>query len=411
MNMYGLIILAVLLATFVLNLVVDILNLGALKQDLPEEFSDVYPADEYARSREYARINTKFGLVVSVFELALLLGFWFAGGFALLDDFVRRAGQGPVLTGVFYIGILFLAKSLLSLPYSIYSTFVIEERFAFNKTSPGTFVADVLKGLGLGLVLGAPLIASIIAFFEYVGPWAWLYCWGAVTVFMLFVQFIAPAWIMPLFNKFTPLEDGELRDSILSYAREADFSLENIYVIDGSRRSGKSNAFFTGFGKNKRIALYDTLIEKHTVPELIAVLAHEIGHYKKKHILQGLVLGILQTGLIFYLLSFFLTTPALFEAFYVKQISVHAGLIFFSLLYAPVELALSVLMSILSRRNEYAADRFAAETYRDKEAMISALKKLSVHNLGNLTPHPWNVFLNYSHPPVLDRIRSLRELQ
>jgi STE24 endopeptidase len=225
----------------------------------------------------------------------------------------------------------------------------------------------------------------------------------------LFLQFIAPTWIMPLFNKFTPLEEGELRESIFSYARSVNFSLENLFVMDGSKRSTKSNAFFTGFGKHKRIALFDTLIEKHSVAELVSILAHEIGHYKKKHILQSMAISILHSGLMFFLLSIFISHKGLFDAFYMEQMSIYAGLIFFGMLYSPLELLLSIFLQIFSRKNEYEADRFAVETTDTPETMVNALKTLSVHNLSNLTPHPFYVFLNYSHPPVLERIQALRQ--
>jgi STE24 endopeptidase len=284
---------------------------------------------------------------------------------------------------------------------------VIEARFGFNKTTPTTYIMDLLKGLLLALLLGTPLLAAILAFFEYAGPHAWWYCWIAVTLYMLMVQFIAPAWIMPLFNKFTPLEEGELKSEILAYARTIGFPLENVYQMDGSRRSTKSNAFFTGFGKHKRIVLFDTLIKQHTVQELVAILAHEMGHYKKHHIRQTLILSILQTGLMLFLLSQFITYQGLFDAFYMPQQSVYAGMLFFAMLYAPIDFFTGILMQLRSRKKETEADQFAAETTRDPASMVVALKKLSVHNLSNLTPHPFYVFLNYSHPPVLQRIQML----
>jgi len=301
-----------------------------------------------------------------------------------------------------------IAKSILSLPFSIYSTFVIEEKFGFNKTTPKTFVLDLIKGVALGALLGIPLLAGILAFFIYTGDWAWLYAWVAVTLFTLLMQYIAPTWIMPLFNKFTPLEEGELKSEIEKYTQKVDFSLKGLFVIDGSKRSSKSNAFFTGFGKNKRVALYDTLIENHTVPELVAVLAHEIGHYKKKHIIKGMVISITHSAILFFLLSVFLKEQALFNAFYMENMSVYAGLIFFGMLYAPIEMLLSIFMQMSSRKHEYEADAYAVETTGNKQDMVSTLKKLSRDNLSNLTPHPWYVFLNYSHPPVLERIKAIR---
>lgn len=409
MNIYAAIIVVTLLLGYILDLIAESLNLKALQTTLPEEFQGAYDEDAYRKSQEYTRINTRFGFVTSTFGLILTLVFWFAGGFNALDQLARSWGFHPIVTGLLYIGILILAKTLISLPFSIYDTFVIEERFGFNKTTPKTFVADFFKGLGLSILIGGPLLSGLLAFFQYAGSSAWLYCWIVTTVVMLFLQFIAPTWIMPLFNKFTPLEAGELRERIFEYARSVNFPLENLFVMDGSKRSTKSNAFFTGFGKHKRIALFDTLIEKHTVAELVAILAHEIGHYKKKHILQNLLFGILHTGAMFYLLSLFISHEGLFDAFYMEQQSIYAGFIFFGMLYAPIELILSIFLQMMSRKNEYEADRFAAQTTEMPETMIDALKKLSVHNLSNLTPHPFYVFLNYSHPPVLQRIRAIRQ--
>jgi STE24 endopeptidase len=411
MNIYAIIILCTLLFSFILDLVADVLNLKALHPDLPDEFKNVYDAEVYRKSQEYERVNTRFGFVTSTFGLVVTLIFWFAGGFNWLDQIVRGWGLHPIINGLLYIAMLVFVRILLSLPFSVYSTFVIEERFGFNKTTPLTFVTDLLKGLGLSILIGGPLLAGMLVFFEYAGTYAWLYCWIIMTIVMVFLQFVAPTWIMPLFNKFTPLEEGELRESILAYTHSVKFPIENLFVMDGSRRSTKSNAFFTGFGKHKRIALFDTLIEKHSVAELVSILAHEIGHYKKKHIVQGMAINVVHTGVMFFLLSVFISHKGLFDAFYMEHASIYAGFIFFGMLYAPIELILSVFMQILSRRNEYDADRFAAETTKNPETMVNALKRLSLDNLSNLTPHPFHVFLNYSHPPVLQRIRAMRSLR
>jgi len=407
MNFIAIIILSAIGVDFILNLVADGLNLKHLKTELPQTFQEVYDADRYRKSQQYLKVNTQLGWVTSAVSLSLILVFWFAKGFPLLDRWVRSFELGPVLSGLVYMGILMLFKAVLSLPFSLYATFVIEERFGFNTTTWKIYLMDLIKGLALALLLGTPLLAAMLMFFQYAGANAWWYCWIGVTLYMLVVQFIAPTWIMPLFNKFTPLEDGELKSAILSYANSINFPLENVYQMDGSRRSIKSNAFFTGFGKHKRIVLFDTLIKQHSVKELVAVLAHEMGHYKKRHIRQSLILGILQTGLMLFLLSHFITYAGLFNAFYMPQQSVYAGMIFFAMLYAPIDFFVGIFMQVLSRQNETAADQFAAETTKDPPSMVAALKKLSVHNLSNLTPHPFYVFLNYSHPPVLKRIQML----
>ncbi len=410
MNIYAIIILVTIAVDFILDLVSNYLNLKSLSKELPDEFEGDYDEETYAKSQEYTKTQTRFGFITGGFDLVVLLGFWFSGGFNWLDEIVRAWGFGELFTGLLYIAVLMVAKSVISLPFSIYSTFVIEERFGFNKTTPKTFVLDLVKGLGLGLLIGMPLLAGILAFFMYTGDLAWLYAWIAITLFSLVMQYVAPTWIMPLFNKFTPLEEGELRTAIEEYTDKVDFPLQGLFVIDGSKRSSKSNAFFTGFGNNKRIALYDTLIENHTNDELVAVLAHEIGHYKKKHIIKGMITSVIQTGAMLFVLSIFLQAKGLFDAFYMDEMPVYAGLIFFGMLYAPIDMILSVFMQISSRKHEYEADEFAATTTGKPEDMIATLKKLSKDNLSNLTPHPFYVFLNYSHPPALQRIKAIREI-
>ena len=409
MNIYAIIILTALLTDFLLSLVADVLNLKHLSGELPAEFKGVYDPKEYARSQAYTRVHTKFGLIVSVFNLAVTLLFWFSGGFNWLDQWVRAWHLPFIWTGLCYTGILMGLRFILDLPFSIYSTFVIEEKFGFNKTTPRTFILDIIKGLLLSAVIGGPIFAAVLAFFKFAGSMAWFYCWMITTGYNFILQYVAPVWIAPLFNKFKPLEDGELKTAILEYAEKVRYSLAGIFVMDGSRRSTKSNAYFTGFGKNRRIALFDTLIEKHTSEELLTILAHEIGHYKKKHILMNMLINILHMGIMFALLSLFLSQKALYDAFYMEQMSIYTGFLFFMLLWSPIQMVLSVLMSMVSRRQEYQADRFAVETTALGETFINTLKKLSVHNLSNLRPHPFYVFLNYTHPPVLERIRAIRE--
>jgi STE24 endopeptidase len=411
MNPFFFVILFALLIDYALGAAANLLNLKSLRAELPPALEGVYQPEDYRRSQEYVRTNTRFDFITSTFGLAVLLSFWLAGGFNYLDQIVRPWEFGPILTGLLYIGILLIGYSLLTLPFSIYHTFAIEERFGFNRTTPRTFFLDRIKSLGLTALIGAALLSAVLALFEYVGYHAWIYCWIAVTVFSLILEYVAPNWIMPMFNKFTPLEPGELKDAIFNYARSVNFPIKNVFVMDGSRRSSKSNAFLTGFGRNKRIALFDTLIKKHTVPELIAVLAHEIGHHKKKHILQGTTINIIHFGVLFFVLSIFLGSPGLYDAFYMEQQSVYSGILFFGLLYTPLEMVLSLAMQALSRKNEYEADRFAAETIEHPQDLTEALKKLYADNLSNFTPHPLYVFLNYSHPPLLQRIRAILRYQ
>jgi STE24 endopeptidase len=400
---------AMLIDTF-LDLSADVLNLRRLSPTLPDGFKDWYEPREYERSQHYLRINTRFGWLVGAVNLIVVLGFWFGGGFAWLDQWVRGMQWPPLAGGCLYIGFLVFLKSLLGLPFGIYATFGIEARFGFNKTTWATYIKDKIKGLVLAVALGGPLLIVILAFFQYTGPHAWLYCWLITTVFILAIQYIAPTWIMPLFNRFEPLPEGELRDAIMGYARSIGFSLENIFVMDGSKRSTKSNAFFTGFGRHRRIVLFDTLIARHAVEELVAVLAHEMGHYKKGHIYKMMVIGILQAGVMFYVLSYFISDSRLFAAFYVPEVSVYAGLIFFGMLFTPLESVLGMIIQAVSRAHEYDADAFAVKTAPMPGALITALKKLSVHNLSNLQPHPFYVFLHYSHPPVSARIEAIERM-
>jgi STE24 endopeptidase len=411
MNEFAIIILAALILEFCLEMVGNKLNLRVLTPELPAALEGIYKQEEYRKSQEYLRANTHFSVIAKSFSLVVLLAFWFSGGFNWFNEIIGGLTAVPLVKGLLYIGILFFANTLLSLPFSIYSTFVIEERFGFNRTTPRIFFLDWIKGIALGVLLGGALLAVILTLFQHAGSYAWLYCWAGVSIFILVMQYITPTLIMPLFNKFTPMEPGELREAIMGYARTVRFPIKNVFVMDGSKRSSKSNAFFTGFGRNKRIAFFDTLIAKHSVPELVAILAHEVGHYRKKHILKGTIVSVLHAGAIFYLLSLFLSNPALYQAFYMTQQPVYAGLLFFSLLYTPVEMVLSIVMNIFSRKHEYEADRFAAETTGSPLDLVTALKKLSATNLSNLTPHPFYVFLNYSHPPLLQRIQAIQGIK
>jgi STE24 endopeptidase len=406
-NGYFIAALAGLLVVEAINWAARLLNLRALEPELPAEFADVYDAAAYRRSQEYTRVNTRFHFVESMFDLAVLLAFWLAGGFGWLDGAIRGWHVNPIWTGLIFFVILAAARGILGLPFNVYAVFVIEERFGFNRTSRATFVLDLLKGLAVGGVIGLPLMAGFLALFTYAGRFAWIYAWAAVVAFSFVMQILAPAVIMPLFNEFTPLPDGELKDAILGYAKKADFPLEGVFSIDASRRSSKGNAFFTGFGKRKRIALFDTLIERQSTEELVAVLAHEVGHYKKRHMLVGTIASAVETGLFLGLFSVFVHQTGLFTAFGVDSPGVWTGVVFFATLVQPLELVLSVAGAALSRRHEREADRFAVATTGRGDLLASGLKRLSKDNLGNLTPHPFYVFLNYSHPPTLERVKAL----
>jgi STE24 endopeptidase len=408
MNTWLLIVLSIILISCALEVTISVLNIGALSPDLPDEFADVFAPEKYRRSQEYTRAQTHLTIVQTSLSTLFTAGFILCGGFHFLDIWTRSLAELEIVIGLLFIGSTLLLSFLAGLPFSVYATFVVEERFGFNRTTSKTFIFDILKGMGLIIILGTPLLALILWFFAHAGPYGWLFCWLGVVLFTLVLQYHGPVLIMPLFNKFSPLPDGELRQAILDYARRQHFTLQGIFTMDGSKRSAKANAFFTGFGKYKKIVFFDTLVEKLGPQEILAVLAHEMGHFKLHHILKNVAASVLQIGIMFYLLSLFLHNRELSQAFGVEHVSLHASLVFFAFLYSPINFLLSILFFIISRQHEYAADAYAAETTGSCDPLISGLKKLCAANLANLTPHPWMVFLKYSHPPILARITRLK---
>ena len=405
---YGPILLAALLFEYALLMLADVLNLRALRPELPAQFTGVYDSVRYARSQAYTRQLTRFTWIPRTLDLALVLAFWFSGGFGWLDLAIRGLGFGAIVTGLIYIGTLALAQAAISVPFNWFSTFVIEERFGFNTTTRATFALDLLKGAALCVVLGGPLLAGVLWLFDRTGDVAWLWCLGVTSVFLILFQFVAPIWIMPRFNKFQPLENTELRRAVFDYARRSEFPLEGLFVVDGSKRSTKANAFFTGFGKRQRIALFDTLIQQQSTDEVVAIVAHECGHFKRQHIMKGLALGIAQLATIFFLLSLFLRDGRVFETFHVSVPSTYVGLLLFGIAYTPIGLAFSSLVHAYSRKHEFEADAFARETTGRGDVLACALQKLSAEGLSNLTPHPLYVKLHHSHPPLVDRVAALR---
>lgn len=392
---------------YIFGLWTNYLNSKTRSSKIPSELEGVYDAEKYAKQQEYGKVNSRFSYLTSSFSFVLIMLMLLLFGFAWIDGYVRTITEHYILMPLLFFAILGVVSDILNTPFDIYDTFVIEQRFGFNTTSLKTYIFDKLKGWLLGAVIGGGLLALIIWFYYQTGEYFWLWTWAAVTAFMIFMNMFYSSLIVPLFNKQTPLEDGELRDAIQEFSKKAGFKLDNVFVIDGSKRSTKANAYFSGLGKKKRIVLYDTLIKDLSTEEIVAVLAHEIGHYKKKHTQYGLVIGILQTGLTLFLLGLFIGNPALSQALGVEQTSFHIGLIAFGILYSPISMILGLGQTIFSRKNEYQADDFAAG-FGKADQLISSLKKLSQSNLSNLTPHPIVVFLSYSHPTLLQRIRSLK---
>lgn len=401
------IIIAILIINFIIDKILDALNAKHFRDKLPPELQDVYDQDEYYKSQDYKETNYKFGIVTSSFSILLTLGFLFFDGFEYVDDIARSYSDNSIIIALIFFGIIMLGSDIISTPFAYYKTFVIEEKFEFNKTTRKTFFLDKIKGWIMLAILGGGLLALIIWFYQVTGKHFWLYAWGLVTVFTIFMNLFYSRLIVPIFNKQTPLEIGELRDKISNYAETVGFKLNKIFVIDGSKRSTKANAYFSGFGSEKRVTLYDTLINDLEHEEIVAVLAHEVGHYKKKHIIFNLIASILLTGLTLFVLSLFISKPILSNALGVDIPSFHIGLIAFGILYSPFSEITGLIMNLFSRKFEYQADDYAKTTYK-AEPLISSLKKLSKNSLSNLTPHPAYVFMHYSHPTLLQRIKNLR---
>ncbi|HZW63669.1 MAG TPA: M48 family metallopeptidase [Flavobacteriaceae bacterium] len=401
-------IVAILVIKFIIDKILDSLNAKHFNDEIPSELNDVYDEEEYTKSQAYKSTNYRFGILTSSFSIVATLLFLFLDGFEYVDAYARTLSRSPIVIGLVFFGIIMIGSDLLSLPFSYYKTFVIEERFGFNKTTVKTFILDKLKGWVMLAVLGGGILAFILWFYQETGEQFWLYAWAVITVFTVFMNMFYARLVVPLFNKQTPLAPGSLRDKISSYATSVGFELHKIFVIDGSKRSTKANAYFSGFGSEKRVTLYDTLIHDLEEEEIVAVLAHEVGHYKKKHIVFNLIASVLLTGFTLYLLSVFIANPLLSHAIGVNIPSFHAGLLAFGLLYAPISEVTGILMNYLSRKFEYQADAYAKNTYK-AEPLIDSLKKLSKNSLSNLTPHPAYVFMHYSHPTLLQRIRNLKK--
>ncbi|KOY52609.1 Peptidase family M48 [Polaribacter dokdonensis DSW-5] len=384
----------------------DILNTKHFDDKIPEKLADVYDEEEYQKSQEYKKTNAQFSNITSTFSIVLTISFFFLDGFKYVDHFARSFTNHPILVALIFFGVILIGSDILTTPFEYYKTFVIEEKFGFNKSTKKTFWLDKLKGWVMSIVLGGVILSLIIWFYEFTGPSFWIYAWALVAVFSLFMNMFYAKLIVPLFNKQTPLADGELKFAIEEYAKKVGFTLNNIFVIDGSKRSTKANAYFSGFGSQKRITLFDTLINDLETEEIVAVLAHEVGHYKKKHIIFNLVSSILLTGLTLYILSLFVNSPILSESLGVKIPSFHIGLIAFGILYSPISEITSLFMNFMSRKFEYQADDYAKNTFKAKP-LITSLKKLSKNSLSNLTPHPAYVFMHYSHPTLLERVKNL----
>jgi len=396
----------ILSVNFLINWILDRINSKHFNDKIPDELKDVYDETAYIKSQAYKKENFKFSSLTSAVSFILILLFFYLEGFAFVDQFARDVSNNEIIVTLVFFGTIMLASDLLTLPLSYYKTFVIEEKYGFNKTTKRLFLIDKIKGWLLMIFLGGGILTLITWFYRVTGSDFWLYTWLFITLFSIFMTLFYSSLIVPLFNKQTPLEQGPLRENLEAFAQKAGFDLANIFVIDGSKRSTKANAYFTGFGPKKRIVLYDTLIHDLENDEIVAVLAHEVGHYKKKHVLFNMLISVLLTGFTLYILSLFIGNSLLSSALSVSQPSFHIGLIAFGVLYSPISEVTGLLMNILSRKFEYQADDYAKEQY-DGKALVSSLKKLSKNSLSNLTPHKSYVFMHYSHPTLLQRVQNL----
>jgi STE24 endopeptidase len=397
-----------ILFEFILTKTLSWLNLKTWSRPLPTEVKDLYNSEKYREAKDYAIANFKTGMVSATLSLAITLVFLWLKGFAWVDGIARGITASPVLQALIFFGIIGAASSIISLPFDIYDTFVIEEKFGFNKTTPAIFISDKLKGIALAIVVGGGILALLTWLYGLLGNTFWLAAWAVVSVITILIAMFYTSVLLPIFNKLTPLAEGELRSSIEKYAAKVNFPLTNIFVMDGSKRSSKGNAFFSGLGHKKNIVLYDNLINDMTIDEITAVLAHEVGHYKKKHVFQGMLISITQIGVMFFIFGLLAGSPLMANVLGASQPSFHLSLVTFALIYAPVSLIIGLLMNLFSRKNEYEADAYAKETY-GAIPLITALKKLSVNHLSNLQPHPAFVFINYSHPTLLQRMDAMKK--
>ncbi|MBT5857056.1 MAG: M48 family metallopeptidase [Flavobacteriaceae bacterium] len=405
-NSLFILLISIIIFNFIKDSFLDYLNSKHFKNKIPKIISDVYNKSKYLKSQEYKKTQYEFSKFSRIFSLITILLFFYLDGFLIIDNLLRNYFESSILISLFFFGIIFFASEILNFPFSIYFTFVIEEKYGFNKTNLKTFITDKLKSWGLTILFGGGILSFIIFQFEMIGNKFWIIAWIFISGLSIIINGLYAQIIVPLFNKQSKLEEGELRTEIEKYAKKVGFDLSNIFVIDGSRRSTKANAYFSGFGKQKRVTLYDTLINKLTNSQIVAVIAHEIGHYKKNHIIFNLLFSFIQTGIMLYVLSLFVYQPVFSEALGISNHSFHIGLIAFSILYTPVSEIFSLIFNLFSRKFEYQADEYAKKTF-DGKYLIEALKTLSKDSLSNLTPHPKYVWWHYSHPTLFERITRL----
>ena len=416
-EVWFLIIMGLVIFNYLFSNILDYLNHKNWKDEIPSELKDFYDKKKYKQAKQYAISKNKIGLLSSTTSFLLVVSLLVFNGYGYIDQLVNSFSLNLFLpfeinnsfieSGIFFL-ILFTLNLIISIPFSYYNTFVIEENFGFNKTSKSTFFFDIIKSSMLSILIGGFLLFLALYLFDSLNDGFWLYLWIGLSLLMVFINMFYADLIVPIFNKLTPLENGELRKKIENYSKQVGYLLKNIYVIDGSKRSTKANAFFSGLGPRKTIALYDTLIEKHSENELVAVLAHEVGHFKKKHVFSGLLMSVIQIGVMTFFFELCLKLPEISQALGGSDVSFHLGLIGFTIIFSPISMMSGILMNYISRKNEFEADSYAKETYNGDDLSL-ALKKLSVDSLSNIYPHPLYVFFHYSHPPLIKRLRALNK--
>ena len=409
------IIISLVIFNYLFSNLLDYVNHRNWKDEIPNELKDFYDKEKYKKAKNYALSKNKISLFSSSLSFLLVISLIVFNGYGIIDQFVssnlsiffdsRQISSNFIQSGIFFL-ILFILNSIISIPFSYYNTFVIEEKFGFNKTTKLTFFIDIIKSTLLSFFIGGILLFLALYLYENLNDGFWLWLWIGLSLLMILINMFYADLIVPIFNKLTPLDDGELRNKIEKYSKDVGYLLKNIYVIDGSKRSTKANAFFSGLGPRKTIALYDTLIEKHSENELVAVLAHEVGHFKKKHIFSGLIMSIIQIGIMSFFFELCLKLPDISIALGGLESSFHLGLVGFSIIFSPISILSGIIMNYSSRKNEFEADAYAKETFNGEDLSL-ALKKLSVDSLSNIYPHPLYVFFHYSHPPLIQRLRAL----
>ncbi len=401
------ILITIIVLNFLKDSILDYLNSTFFNKEIPVILSDIYDEKKYLKSQEYKKIQYRFSRIFNIYSFLILMLFFYLDGFLIVDNYSRSLFESELVISLSFFAIIYFGNDILRIPFSLYNTFIIEEKFGFNKTSIKTFINDKLKSWLLTILFGGGIISFIIFQFESIGQKFWIVAWIFISVLTVLINGLYTQVIVPLFNKQTKLEDGELKSEIEKYSKKVGFNLSNIFVIDGSKRSTKANAYFSGFGKQKRVTLFDTLINKLNKEQIVAVIAHEIGHYKKNHIIFNLLFSIIQTGIMLYILSLLIYMPIFSEALNIENHSFHIALVTFSILYTPVSEISSIIFNLFSRKFEYEADEYADKSF-DGKYLIQALKVLTKDSLSNLTPHPKYVWWHYSHPTLLERINQLQ---